>query len=728
MHGSERTRATELRLSLAVFIAIVLASYSLHVLFAGAGWWFEMALTSAVVVGVAALTRAFTHRRYIPTVVASVAFVAFVVARFAADTAIFWVLPGFGTIGRFVDLADGASASIRGQSIPVNADIAILMLLVVGVGIVAIVVDLLAVGLHRPALAGIPLLVLPAVPALTDFDLSDGFAFALAAAGYLWLVLAAGEHRRLRLATVAGTVVIAAALVVPSILPPVQAVGNGNSGLVTGVNPTINLGRDLMSSVRTTALTYSMDSGDSEYLRMVTLDNFSGQDWVPTPPKQRHSNGMDAFAAPPGLSSGVATTKETTKITIGDLQSPWLPLPYPTSSVTGLWGDWYWEAGSLAASSPTVGIQNQNYQVTSLAIQPTPEQLTAAGSFVPAGFEKYLALPSKLPAIISDTAKKVAGGEQGSYAKAIALQQFFLSGAFTYSVKAPVDEDYDGTSMAVVAKFLTVRAGYCVHFASAMAVMARSLGIPARIAVGFQPGSAFATGAVERSSYKVTSHDLHAWPELYFDKIGWVRFEPTPGRGTVPSYADLDFAGVPAPLSPAAQAAQSSASPAPSAILNGRRNEPGNTSVGTAQGEQVLSTWVWTGSVLVVLLLLVLLPALRRRLVRAARLRSATAGEAWREVLATAEDLGLRLPPTLTPREIAATLSPAVGGEQLDRLRSAIERESFAAGAGPTVDAADVRAVTAGLQADVTPGRRLVAGLAPPSVWRRILRIFRRRD
>ena len=130
MHGSEWTRATELRLSLAVFIAIVLANYSLHVLFAGAGWWFEMALTSAVVVGVAALTRAFTHRRYIPTVVASVAFVAFVVARFAADTAIFWVLPGFGTIGRFVDLADGASASIRGQSIPVNADTTILMLLV----------------------------------------------------------------------------------------------------------------------------------------------------------------------------------------------------------------------------------------------------------------------------------------------------------------------------------------------------------------------------------------------------------------------------------------------------------------------------------------------------------------------------------------------------------------------------------------------------------------------
>ncbi|MEO7121979.1 MAG: DUF3488 and transglutaminase-like domain-containing protein [Lacisediminihabitans sp.] len=723
-----RSGSTNLRLSLAVFIAVVTASYGLHVLIAATAWWFELALASALVVGAAALTRALTRRWYLPTVAAVIVLVAFVTVRFAADTAILGVIPGIGTGGRFRDLGAEAFASIQSQSVPASADTGILFLLLVGVGIIAVVADLVAITRRSPALAGIPLLVLALVPAMTNLDLSDGFAFALAAAGYLWLLLAAREHGRLRLAVLAGAVTIVAAIVVPSVLPTSVSIGGGDSGLVsTGVNPTIDLGKDLASSVNSSALVYSTSSGHPEYLRMVTLDRFSGADWAPRAPKQSRSHGMNAFAAPAGLSGQVARTKETTKITIGDLRSPWLPLPYPTSSVTGLWGDWYWESDTLAASSPTVGIENQIYQVASLTVQPTPEQLTAAGSTVPAGFDKYLALPSKLPKIISDTAQKVAGGEQGSYAKAIALQQYFLSGSFTYSVQAPVKEGYDGTSMDVVAKFLQVRSGYCVHFASAMAVMARSLGIPARIGVGFQPGSVMKSDGSNRTRYNVTAHDLHAWPELYFADIGWVRFEPTPGRGAVPDYADLNVAGVPAPLSPAQLAAQSATSPAPATAPTGRGNQLSDISVGTSRTAQSLSTWIWVGIAFIALLLLLLLPALRRRFVRAARLRAATAGEAWTEILATAEDLGLRMSPALTPRQTALELAPAAAGEQLDRLRRALERESFASSGSPGIDPEDVRFVTARLYADATKSRRLVARVAPVSVWQRVLGLFRRR-
>jgi transglutaminase-like putative cysteine protease/uncharacterized membrane protein (UPF0136 family) len=722
----DTSRAVELRRSLAVLIAVMLGSFGLHLLLDGAAWWFEMAFASAVVLGAAAATRAFTRRRYLPTLVAVVVLLGFVTARFAADTAIFGVFPGGGTIGRIIDLVSGASASIRTQTIPATAGTAILLVLLFGVGIIAIAVDLLATGLRRPALAGIPLLVLAAVPGMTNVDLSDGFAFALAAAGYLWLLLAAREHRNIRLSIISGAIVIIAALVVPCVLPPAEAT-SGDSGLVsTGIDPTINLGKDLRSSVNTTALVYTTESGHSEYLRLVTLDTFAGEDWAPATPTQRRRNTVDAFPAPVGLSSSVERTTEVTTVTIGNLRSPWLPLPYPTSSVIGLAGGWFWEADSLATSSPDEQIANQSYQVTSLAIQPNPEQLSAAGSVVTGGFDKYLALPRSLPAIISGTAQQVAGGEQGSYAKAVALQQYFRSGDFSYSEKAPVDKGYDGTSLAVLATFLELKSGYCVHFASAMAVMARSLGIPARIAVGFQPGTASGTNSSGSSKYTVTSHDLHAWPELYFDGIGWVPFEPTPGRGKVPGYTDPSVAGVPAPLSPAQQAAQSTASPAPTTRTPGRRDQMKDPSTGASGTVAVVPLWVWLSVALVLLMALALLPALQRMLLREARLRTATAGQAWCEVLATADDLGRPLSATLTPRQIALTLTPAAGGEPLQRLCLAVERESFASGSTHAFDVADVRAVRASLHADASGRRRLVAWLFPPSVWRRILRVFRR--
>ena len=70
--------------------------------------------------------------------------------------------------------------------------------------------------------------------------------------------------------------------------------------------------------------------------------------------------------------------------------------------------------------------------------------------------------------------------------------------------------------------FLRTKVGYCVQFATAMVMMAREAGIPARMAIGFLPGTA------DRGTYTVRASDAHAWPELYFEGIGWLRFEPTP--------------------------------------------------------------------------------------------------------------------------------------------------------------------------------------------------------
>jgi len=83
-----------------------------------------------------------------------------------------------------------------------------------------------------------------------------------------------------------------------------------------------------------------------------------------------------------------------------------------------------------------------------------------------------------------------------------------------------------GHSNNAILNFLRVKRGYCEQFAGAYAAMARSLGIPARVAVGFTPGELRSDG-----KYHVYGRNAHAWPEVWFDNIGWISFEPTPGRG-----------------------------------------------------------------------------------------------------------------------------------------------------------------------------------------------------
>ena len=179
----------------------------------------------------------------------------------------------------------------------------------------------------------------------------------------------------------------------------------------------------------------------------------------------------------------------------------------------------------------------------------------------------FSALPENVPAIIGTTARTVAGNQPTPYGQAMALQDYLRSGSFTYSLDTPVQDGYDGSGMDVLAKFLDVKSGYCIHFSAAMAVMARELGIPSRIAVGFAPGST--TGQTETvggralNGFEATGRDAHAWPELYFQGLGWVPFEPTPSRGSVPEYAQDDTAATPQPGT------------TPSDAAYGRRNKHG---------------------------------------------------------------------------------------------------------------------------------------------------------
>lgn len=750
-----------------ILLVLLLVSIAgLHEILQDIGWWFAAAglSTLLVVVGAAARYLFGARSRILAPVAGIVVLIVTVTVSFAPQNALLGLIPTAGTVGDFGALVVAADQSIATQSLPAIAGTPILFLICVGIGAIAISADYLVTVLRTPAVAGIPILVLLAVPALVSMDATDPVVFVGAALAYLALIAPApvsqvspvSQVRRalpLAAAIVVGTVIVPFAL--PAVIPGQSATG---TGLSTGINPVITLGQNLRQDIEHTVLTYSTRSGNSEYLRIVNVDNFTGSSWSPSKSTLDRSHSTNAIGAPPGLSGEVKTTRESSTISIKGLTSPWLPLPYPTVALAGLQGNWYWDANSLVVHSPSRTAENQNYEATSVTINPTPIQLEHAGKIVPPHFEKNLALPANMPTVIGETANRIAGQASSNYQKALLLQDFFRLGDFTYSETAPVSAGYDGTSVKVIAAFLTAKSGYCVHFASSMAVMARILGIPSRIAVGFLPGTRNTT-ANDANSFMVTSHNLHAWPELYFEGIGWTRFEPTVSRGSLPDYANVASADVPTPVNAPTAATAPTALPKAAATIAPQPTSPGAKNAERAAAKtSVFTVNIAAPVFFVLLMLMLLLPALLRVAQRARRLaavRSGGAGAvlAWRELMQSAGDLGISSSETATPREAAAVLSvalalpasvarggrlapstagrptivtdasrllvatPAPAQAAIERLREAVERESYSStpGAAAAANAADAILVVAALSKTATPWRRLRALLAPPS-------------
>ena len=192
----------------------------------------------------------------------------------------------------------------------------------------------------------------------------------------------------------------------------------------------------------------------------------------------------------------------------------------------------------------------QRYRVWSYAPDPSPRALAAAPARTPPAATRFLevdgrvfpgfATPQREQAIqaflrdpsyqgygwqrtLYEVAHRVAGRATTQYGAVLALESWFRqTGGFRY------DESPPRTSGPPLVAFVTrTKAGYCQHFAGAMALMLRLLGIPARVAVGFTSGTR------DGDTWVVTDHDAHAWVEVWFAGQGWVPFDPTPGRGTL---------------------------------------------------------------------------------------------------------------------------------------------------------------------------------------------------
>jgi hypothetical protein len=333
---------------------------------------------------------------------------------------------------------------------------------------------------------------------------------------------------------------------------------------------------------------------------------------------------------------------------------------------------------------------------------------------------RYLALPVDFPDSVRRLAFQVTGAGASPYEKALLLQNFFRSN-FRYDEHVAF-----GDGSGAILRFLQARRGFCQQFAGTYGAMARAIGLPTRVAVGFTMGHPDDAGA-----FHVLNRDAHAWPEVYLAGYGWVRFEPTPGRGA----PDQAYAHVPPmavePL-PRATPAPTEA-PATANTPNPPTTRPPSNDQSTPNAPQTHHSH-WARNLLIAVASLVgiagagVLALLMNRRRRWHRRRTANTGTDGRVLVAweeTEESLGLAgLPrhPSETPFEYASRVPRASGmaGAPLASLAEATASAAFspegvdgATAAQAEAAAAEVRAQLA-LKASRPERVRWALGLGSP--------------
>jgi transglutaminase-like putative cysteine protease len=167
----------------------------------------------------------------------------------------------------------------------------------------------------------------------------------------------------------------------------------------------------------------------------------------------------------------------------------------------------------------------QTYQVISAASAATVQQLRQAGTDYPDWVkERYLQLPNTLPSRIRELARQITAPYNNPYDQATALESYLRNLKYNEQIEAP-PPGRDGVDYFL----FDIKQGYCDYYASALVVMARAVGIPARLAAGYSRGQYES----ELGVYRQREYDAHSWPEVFFPKYGWVEFEPTAAESLI---------------------------------------------------------------------------------------------------------------------------------------------------------------------------------------------------
>lgn len=708
--------------AVAIAIAVGLATWTLSPMFSGPGFltWVPALLGISAVIGAAgALIRFPRLVTLLVQILGMAGLLLWIGFRQApspetADAPFYEPLVLLGGVG---------TAVVRESSTPLPSNAGLHWLLLCIIALVVVATELLVNALEQPAWSLAPLGVVYGVGAVTLPNELHWTAFAAISLGYGLILLSSihlvgtGTNRLPYQATrfVVVFLTLAVAATVAPVLTPLVPLGDKQPWLQAGGNdpiqlsdPSVALSENLRRPGEQVVLRYSTDSDTPVYLRTVALELLT-VDGAKLTALTLASNGLEGADTSPGR------TVETKVQML--LPSEYLPVPYAVDTFRA-GGDWAYDADTMSIiatgdnrTEQTAGLE---YTATSTVPDPDRETLAAAEAGTPSG-EDTLSVPEGLDAGVAALTDSITAQATTAGEKALAIQSYLRSEKFEYSLDAPITPGLD-----VISNFLlNDNSGYCIHFAAGMIAMARLEGIPARMAIGYTPGER------DGDDWIVTTHNMHSWPELYFEGLGWVPFEPTKSVASPPGYTDPDTGGNPnapsaTPSASAAPSAPPSASAAPSA-------EPSTPPEATDETSTGVSPLVWL-SLLAVLILLVL-PVLIRMVAAAWRLRSgqesaAAAEGAWREVRATFIDVGLEwsdASPLLAAEELTTAEGPSALSEststQLVTLASTVERSRYARdGADTSAMTGQVRDIRRSLLASRSRGQRVRTLLLPRSL------------
>ena len=739
--------------------------------------WFTQAIAVVVFVALVGVAmRALVRSRLAVPLVQLVATTYVVLLRFGGET-FSYLLPTTETMELVATLGADALETIQKYVAPAPLNTAVTFCLVAAAGLVAIAVDATAATWRSPAAAGLPLLTAYLIAAANGTDALTPVYFMTPV--LVWLImlhttsrgrfgrwstttahdlddLEEGGHDRGALRSFSsgavrlGMIAVLAAVVIPSLVPHFpprylteglgRSAGSGDSRTV-GFNDTVDLTQSLLSTDQSPVIRYTSTGFGRVPLRAVTASYYSNGKWTAARPQ---GLGPDEPVPIPPPS---ARKDYTLTVSWNNLRAPQVAAPYPVVGVFSMDGV-KWETDPvtrdiLAEETP------RSYRLTYADIAPTAAALRQSGEPTsPDILPDDLSLPDRSAELLRSWADEVTGDAATNLDKAIAIQDHLRdTSVYTYNLDlGPPPRDEAGRVLEPIRAFYQTRRGFCAQFASAMILMARAEGIPARMAIGFLPGTRSGNEFVIRQS------DAHAWPELYFEDYGWLRFEPTPSArsGSPPPYAVVGSGDITGGGSEVTEDESTATSTTRATRPDIEREGGSSTETSTGSWRDLVSTRaVATLTALVIGLLAVfLMPlsawlvGLRRR--RAARDRQELIEVEWDELTSHLHDLGLDPPPGGTLRQwrqhfITSGHLDHDNAEAMGRVTATLERARYARPERTSPEQAaalhrDIRSIRRQVSRTRALGTRARSFLWPSTgvaFWRRVLgspRLRRRTD
>jgi transglutaminase-like putative cysteine protease len=286
------------------------------------------------------------------------------------------------------------------------------------------------------------------------------------------------------------------------------------------VSPYVNLESRLVD--QTTAELFTVTADEPTFWRIAGLDEYENGIW-----KVAGDFSPEDGELPDQLGTTATVTDVTQEYSITGLSAIWLPAAFSPAEIVEATEQVTWnaETSSLTVANGVPNSDGVAYTLRSEVAAFTGDQLRSASAEIPLEItQRYLALPGEVSPQVTELANRIAGGLPSRYDQMLALQNHFASYDYSVSLSPRVGDPIE--------QFLRERVGFCQQFAGTYALMARALGAPARVATGFTWGDAIETDPTTgRTTYQVTGRHTHAWVEVYFADLGWVIFDPTPGRG-----------------------------------------------------------------------------------------------------------------------------------------------------------------------------------------------------